>query len=464
MPETEKFPALIKEALFGSKRVFTAISINHAIILLAMPMVLEMAMESLFGIVDIFFVAHLGADATATVGITEGMLVLVSAISLGLGMATTAIIARRTGENDRMGASQTAMHSILIGTGLAVMLFAFCLPFAPELLALMGASPSILNEGSVYARIMMSSSGIVLMLFVINAIFRGAGDASIAMRVLWIANFINLCLDPCLILGLGPFPRMGLTGAAVATTTGRSVGILMQIYFLRKAGTHIKIAPQSFRINFRLMARIFRIAMSGSMQFVISTASWIVMVRLVQSFGSAATAGCTVAIRIVLFSLLPSWGLGSAAATLVGQHLGARQPEQAARSVWRAGFFNMLFLGALSLLLVLYSPEVVGIFTDDSLVKAIGADCLRIISVGYILFAYGMVILQGFNGAGDTFTPLWINVASYWAIQLPLSFLLAQQFRLGPQGVFLAMLIAGAILSLISIYLFRRGSWKEQTV
>src|SRR5262249_34865059 len=339
-------------------------------------MVLEMAMDSLFGIVDIFFVAHLGPDATATVGITEGMLVMVFAVAMGLSMGTTAVVARRTGEQDKAGAAQAALQSIILGAAVSVLIFAVAFPIAPRLLALMGASPAILHVGSTYTRIMLSGSGIILMLFLMNAIFRGAGDAAVAMRVLWLANFINLCLDPCLILGLGPFPRLGVTGAAVSTSIGRSIGIAYQVYLLAKGTNRITILREHLRVNLKVMLNILRIAGNGALQFLIATASWVLMVRLVQSFGSAATAGYTVAIRIVIFSILPSWGLGAAAATLVGQNLGARHPDRAAQSVWRAGYFNMIFLGAVSLVFLLLAPTLIGIFSSDSQVIAFGAGCL----------------------------------------------------------------------------------------
>jgi putative MATE family efflux protein len=456
--------ALIKEALLGSKQDFTAISLDRAIVLLAVPMVLEMAMESLFGIVDIFFVAHLGADATATVGITEGMLVMIFAVAMGLSMGTTAVVARRTGEHDKSGAAQAAVQSIILGIAISAVIFCVCFPLAPKLLAAMGASPAILRVGSTYTRIMLSGSGIILMLFLMNAIFRGVGDAAVAMRVLWLANFINLCLDPCLILGLGPFPRLGVTGAAVSTSIGRSIGILFQIYLLWKGTDRIVVVREHLRVNLKIMLNIMRIAGNGALQFLIATASWVLLVRLVQSFGSAATAGYTVAIRIVIFSILPSWGLGAAAATLVGQNLGARQADRAEQSVWRAGFFNMIFLGGVSLVFLLLAPKLVGIFSADPQVIKFGADCLRIISVCYILYAYGLVVLQAFNGAGDTFTPSMINLVCYWAVQLPLAFLLSRHFHFGPNGIYTAVLITEILLSLASIYVFRKGRWKLKVV
>jgi putative MATE family efflux protein len=455
---------LVKEAVLGSKKDFTAISLDRAIFLLAVPMVLEMAMEALFAIVDTYFVAHLGADSTATVGITEAMLTMVYAIAVGMSMGATAVVARRTGEKDSEGAAQAAVQSIILGISISLLIFAVCFLFAPRFLAWMGASPSILHVGSTYCRIMLSGSGVIVMLFLINAVFRGAGDAAVAMRVLWLANAINLVLDPCLIRGLGPFPRLGVTGAAVSTTTGRSIGILFQLYLLWRARGRIKIRREHLRINFKVMANIMRVAGNGIFQFGVATASWMLMVRMIQSFGSAATAGYTVAVRIIYFSILPSWGLGSAAATLVGQNLGARQPERAEQSVWRAAFFNMIFLGALSLVFLAFAPQLIGIFSHDPAVIAIGAACLRIISACYVLFAYGMVIVQAFNGAGDTFTPTIINLVCYWIVQLPLAFFLSRRLEFGPNGVFWAILITELLLAGVSIFVFRLGRWKMKAV
>jgi putative MATE family efflux protein len=463
-PKAESRLALVKEAIFGSHQDFTAVSIDRAIFLLAVPMVLEMAMEALFAIVDTFFVAHLGADATATVGITEGLLVMVYAIAVGMSMGTTAVVARRTGEKDSHGAAQAAVQSIILGISVSGLIFAFCFPFAPRLLTWMGADPGILRVGSTYGRIMLSGSGVILMLFLINAIFRGAGDAAVAMRVLWLANFINLCLDPCLILGLGPFPRLGVTGAAISTTTGRSRGVLFQFYMLWRGSGRMRILREHLRVNFKIMISILRISGTGVLQWTVATASWAVMVRLIQSFGSAATAGYTVAIRIIYFSILPSWGLGSAAATLVGQNLGANHPERAEKSVWRAAFFNMIFLGALSLIFLVFAPYLIGIFSHDPAVVAVGASCLRIISACYVLFAYGMLLVQAFNGAGDTFTPTVINLVCYWLVQLPLAYLLSRHFSLGPNGIFLAILTAEVLVGVVAIFVFRLGRWKKISI
>ncbi len=456
--------ALLKEAVLGSRQDFTAISMDRAIFLLAVPMVLEMMMESLFGIVDIFFVAHLGADATATVGITEGMLVMVMALAIGLSMGTTAVVARRTGEHDKDGAAEAAVQAIILGVVASVMVFAICFPLAPRLLKLMGASTSILQTGSTYSRIMLGTSGVIVMLYLINAIFRGAGDAAVAMRVLWLANSINIVLDPCLIRGLGPFPRLGVTGAAVSTTIGRSIGILFQLYMLSKGSAHLKILRRHIRVAGDVMLNIARLAGTGAFQFAIATANWVLMVRMVQSFGSAATAGYTIAIRIVIFSIMPSWGMGSAAATLVGQNLGARQPERAEQSVWRAAFLNMIFLGAVSLVFFAFAPNLVAFFSGDPAIITSGAACLRIISACYLLFAYGIVIVQAFNGAGDTWTPMWINLVSYWIVPLPLAYFLGHKLGMGANGVYIGMLVAEIILPMIAISMFRRGKWKLKVV
>jgi len=463
-PRAAGWLSLIKEAVFGSRQDFTAISIDRAIVLLAVPMVLEMAMESLFGIVDIFFVAHLGADATATVGITEGMLVMVMAVAIGLSMGTTAVVARRTGEHNKEGAAVSAVQSIILGAVCMLVIFAICFPFAPRLLALMGAGPGILRVGSTYSRIMMSGSGIILMLFLINAVFRGAGEAVVAMRVLWVANAINICLDPCLIMGLGPFPRLGVTGAAVSTTIGRSVGILFQIYLLWRGTDRMQVQRRHLRLNLEVIRNILRISGNGVLQFTVATASWVLMVRLIQSFGSAATAGYTVAIRIVVFSILPSWGLGSAAATLVGQNLGAKRPERAEESVWRAAFFNTVFLGAVSLIFLVFAPQLVGIFSRDPVVIGNGANCLRIISLCYVFYAYGLIIVQAFNGAGDTRTPLLINLFCFWIVQLPLAFALGRRLNLGLNGIYFAIPITEVLLASITIYVFRKGWWKQKVV
>jgi putative MATE family efflux protein len=427
-------------------------------------MVLEMLMESLFGIVDIFFVGHLGRYATATVGLTEVMLYLVMSLAVGLSMGTMAVVARRIGEQDKDRAAVSAVQSIVMGLTASAIIFCVCLPLAPRFLALMGAEPEMLRLGTTYNRIMTSGSGVIFMLFLINAIFRAAGDAAVAMRVLWVANIINIVLDPCLIMGLGPFPKLGVTGAAVSTTIGRSVGVLYQIYLLWRGTNHLEVHRRHWRLDFAVMTNIVRIAGNAALQFLIGAGSMLALVRLLQVFGSAATAGFALAIRIILFSILPSWGLGSAAATLVGQNLGARHPDRAEKSVWRAAFFNMLFLGSVSLAYLLFAPRIVGLFSNDRLMISYASVCLRTISLCYVLYAYGMVIVQAFNGAGDSRTPTLINLFCFWIFQLPAAYLLGQGLHLGPRGVFFAMLAAEILLGLIAIYVFRLGTWKEKVV
>jgi putative MATE family efflux protein len=395
----------IREAIRGSHQDYTAGSLNRAILLLAIPMVLEMVLESLFAVVDVFWVGRLGADAIATVGLTESLLSLVFAVGLGLSLSTTAMVARRIGEKDASGAAVAGVQAIVLGLAVSLVIGLPCFFLAPRLLKIMGASPQVVTVGSNYARIALGGSGAILMLFLNNAIFRGAGDAAIAMRLLWVSNIINLVLDPCLIFGWGPFPKLGVTGAALATFTGRSIGVGYQFYRLLRGSERIQILRQHIRINFAVLLRLVRVSLTGILQFAIAHTSWIGLVRIVSIFGSAALAGYTIAIRIVIFVILPSWGLSNAAATLVGQNLGAKQPERAAASVWRTGFYNMIFLGVVGLLFVLFAEPIVKLFTHDPQVVPLAASCLRIISYGNIGYAYGMVMLQAFNGAGDTITP-----------------------------------------------------------
>src|SRR5204863_4899727 len=397
------------ESLQGSHQDFTVGNLNRAILLLAIPMVLEMALESLFAVVDVFWVSHLGANAVATVGLTESLLTLVFAVALGLSLSTTAMVARRIGEKDKDGASVAAVQSVAIGLMLSCLMGVPCLFYAPLLLRLMGASPEIVAVCGNYARIALGGCGAVLMLFLNNAIFRGAGDAAIAMRLLWVSNIINLILDPCLIFGLGPFPKLGVTGAALATFTGRSIGVGCQFYLLLRGSKHIRLLREHIRLNISVLLRLIRVSLTGILQFLIAHTSWIGLVRIVSIFGSAALAGYTIAIRILIFILLPSWGLSNAAATLVGQNLGAKQPERAQISVWRTGFYNMLFLGIIGVIFLVFATPVIRLFTNDPAVVPLAATCLRILSYGNIAYAYGMVMLQAFNGAGDTVTPTWVH-------------------------------------------------------
>jgi len=454
----------IREALRGSHQDFTSGSLNRAILLLAIPMILEMVLESLFAVVAVFWVGRLGADAVATVGLTESLLSLVFAIGLGLSLSTTAMVARRIGEKDPAAAAVAGVQAIILGLTVAVLVGAPCVFCAPQLLRLMGASPEIIRVGSGYARIALGGGGVIVMLFLNNAIFRGAGDAAIAMRLLWVSNVINLVLDPCLIFGWGPFPKLGVTGAALATFTGRSIGVLYQFYRLLRGTERIRVLRNQVKVNFQVLLRLLRVSLTGILQFAIAHTSWIGLVRIVSIFGSAALAGYTIAIRVLIFVILPSWGLSNAAATLVGQNLGAKQPERAQTSVWRTGFYNMLFLGFIGVIFLLFATPIVRLFSNDPVVVPRAATCLRILSYGNIGYAYGMVMLQAFNGAGDTVTPTYVHFFGFWILEIPLAYFLAITARLGANGVYISIVIAEGAIAAAGILLFRRGRWKGQQI
>jgi putative MATE family efflux protein len=456
--------AAVREAVRGSRQDYTEGPIGRAILLLAIPMVLEMVMESIFAVVDVFFVSKLGAAAVATVGLTESMLALVYTVAMGLGIGLTATVARRTGEKDPDGAAAAAVQGIALGLGIAIVLAIAGVALAPRLLGLMGASPEVIATGSRYTAVMLGGNAVILLLFMINAVFRGAGDAAIAMRVLWLANGINIVLCPCLIFGLGPFPALGVTGAAVATTIGRGTGVLFQLYMLARPGSRVAIRRRHLRLDPALMARLLRLSGTGMFQVLIGTASWIGLVRVIATFGSAALAGYTIGIRVILFALLPAWGLSNAAATMVGQALGAGKPERAERSVWIAGFYNMLFLGAVGVAFVAGAPAIVALFSPDPAVAPFATACLRFVSLGFPFYAYGMVLTQSFNGAGDTWTPTLINLFCFWLWEIPLAWLLSTRTALGATGAFVAITVAFSTLAVISAVLFRRGRWKQRRV
>jgi putative MATE family efflux protein len=454
----------IREALRGSHQDYTSGNLNRAILLLAIPMVLEMVLESLFAVVDVLWVGRLGANAVATVGLTESLLALVFSIGIGLAMSTTAMVARRIGEKDPVDAAIAGMQAIFLGLIVSLAIGVPSFIFAPQLLRLMGASPEIVATGSNYARIALGGCGAIVMLFLNNAIFRGAGDAAIAMRLLWVSNILNLILDPCLIFGLGPFPRLGVTGAALATFSGRSIGVLYQFYRLTKGTERMRIPLSLLRLNPRVMWRLIRVSLTGILQFAIANTSWIALVRIVSVFGAAALAGYTIAIRIVIFVILPSWGLSNAAATLVGQNLGAGHPQRAEQAVWRTGLYNMLFLGIIGLVFIVSATPLVRLFTHDPAVVPLAASALRILSYGNIAYAYGMVMLQSFNGAGDTVTPTIVNFFGFWVLEIPLAWWLALHQGLRSTGVFLSIVIAQAAVAVAGILLFRRGKWKRQQI
>ena len=461
---TPTFWGSVWEALRGSHQDYTSGSLNRSIFLLAIPMVLEMVLESLFAVVDVFWVGRLGADAVATVGITESMLALVFAVGIGLSLSTTAMVARRIGEKDPEDAAISGVQAIILGLVVSV---AMGLPLgilAPHLLRAMGAPPSVVATGSGYARIALGGCGAIVMLFLNNAIFRGAGDAAIAMRLLWVSNILNLIFDPCLIFGLGPFPRLGVTGAALATFSGRSIGVLYQFYRLLRGTERIHVLARHLRLNVEVLWRLLRVSLTGILQFTIANASWIGLVRIISLFGAAAVAGYTVAIRIVIFFILPSWGLSNAAATLVGQNLGAKHPDRAEQAVWRTGFYNMIFLGAIGVFFFVFATPAVSLFIDDPAVRPIAANALRILSCGNVGYAYGMVMLQAFNGAGDTITPTIVNFFGFWVLELPLAWWLAVREGMHAQGAMLAIVIAECSIAAASMVLFRRGRWKAQKI
>lgn len=461
-PDTSWWGTL-RDAVLGSQQDYTEGNLGRAVFLLSVPMILEMAMESIFGILDVFWVGKIGSDAVAAVGITEALLTLVFAMALGLSMSTTAMVARRIGEKDKDAAAVTAVQAIALGLLSAVPTMVAGLVWPQELLGLMGASPSVIESGWGYTAWMLGGNASILLLFLINAIFRGAGDASVAMRSLWVANAVNLVLDPCLIFGLGPFPRMGITGAAVGTTVGRAVGVAYQLYQLWRGG-RVTVRPRHLRLDRKVLVRLLRVSVGGIVQFLIATASWLGLVRLLTPFGSAALAGYTIALRIIVVAILPSWGMCNAAATLVGQNLGAGKPDRAERSVWLTGLYNMVFLCAVAVVFVAFADELIGFFSTDPAVRAQGGACLRIVSYGYGFYAWGMVMVQAFNGAGDTTTPTWINLFCYWLFQIPLAFALSRPLGLGPSGVYYAITVAESLIALVGVYFFRKGRWKGRVL
>lgn len=456
--------SLFREGLSGSERDFTQGAVGPALVVLAIPMVLEMCMESLFAVVDVFFVSQLGADAVAAVGLTEAMLTIVYSVAMGLVIGATAVVSRRIGEKDPEGAAVAAVQVIALGLILSVVLGVIGATLARPLLGLMGASEAVLAEPARYAVVMLGGCGSVVMLFLNNAIFRAAGDATVAMRVLWLANGINIVLDPMLIFGIGPFPALGVMGAAVATTIGRSLGVVLQLYLLSSSTGRIQIRWKHVRLAPAVMWSMCRISGSGMVQILVDTTSWVVLVRLIATFGSPAVAGYTIGIRTVLFAILPSWGLSNAAATMVGQALGAGKPGRAEAAVWTACRYNTFFLGVIGALFVGLAPQIVGIYTTDPIVAAGAVACLRIVSLGFPFFASGMVLTQAFNGAGDAWTPTWINVGCFWVWQMPLAYVLAIGLGMGPTGVYWAVTIAFSTLAGVSAVIFRRGRWKLEQV
>jgi putative MATE family efflux protein len=464
-----KFRSLLTDivsAIKGGEKDYTKIALGRSILLLAVPMVLEMMMESLFAVVDIFFVSRLGSDAIATVGLTESMMTMVYSIGFGLSAGTTAIVSRRIGEKNQEGAAIATFQAIFSGIIISLFLAIPGLFFAKDILHLMGASESLINKNYMFTSIMFSGNIVILLLFIINAAFRSAGDAAIAMRVLWYANILNMILDPCLIFGLGPFPELGIKGAAIATTTGRGLAVLYQLYLIFSGKRAIKLLWSQIKIKWQVLKQLIELSLGGTLQNLIATTSWIVMVRTLSVFGSEVVAGYTIAIRIIIFSLLPSWGLSNAASTLVGQNLGAGKPERAERAIWITSVVNMFVMGIAGCFLILFPQTFIKIFANAGEILVIdkGAICLRMISFGCMFYGLGMVMVQSLNGAGDTYTPTFINVCCFWLLEIPLAYLLAIHTGLAEKGVYIAIVAAESCMALVSFFILRRGKWKLKKV
>ncbi len=463
-PPSEGLWSDVKAAIRGRHQDYTRIAIGRAILLLSIPMVLEMAMQSLFAVVDVFFVGKLGSNPVALLGLGDSLLALVFSVAMGLSMGTAAMVARRVGEGDAGGAATTAVQAIALGTAIAVPLGILGILFPTEGLRMMGASPELAAEGSTFIAILIGGNITVMLLFLINSVFRGAGDPALAMRALWLANGINIVLDPILIFGWGPVPAFGLEGAAIATTIGRGLGVAYQLKMLAGGGSRIHVERRHCRIQVATMARLARVSAVGILQFLVGTASFLGLVRILAGFGDVALAGYTVAIRVVVFILLPAWGMGNAAATLVGQNLGAGTPDRAERSVWLTAFANMCFLAVVTVIFITFAEPLVGFFAGQAEVAEVAARCLRIISYSYVFLGFGMITVLAFNGAGDTTTPTWINFFVYWVFQIPLAYVLARPLGLGPSGVFAAITASQVLLALVGVLAFRRGSWKTRTI
>jgi putative MATE family efflux protein len=458
------FWQVVVSAIRGEPRDYTTETLNRAVILLAIPMVLEMVMESIFALADVFWVSHLGSDAVAVVGITESIMYIVYAVAVGLSMAGTAIVARRIGEKDPDRAASAVVQLVVLALCISATIGTLGVLFGGDILRLMGGNDHVVDMGTTFIKVMLGGNATAILIFVINAVFRGAGDAAIAMRTLWFANAINILLGPCLVFGLGPFPRLGVTGAAVATTFGRGCGVLFQVWQLASRDSRVRIQRRHFRFELDALSQMLRLAGNGTLQNLVGTASWIGLVRIISQSGSTALAGYTIAIRVVIFAILPAWGLSNAGATLVGQNLGAAKPERSESAVWIAVRYNVLFLGSIGLLFVLFAGPIASVFTADPGTLAYGSQALWIIGLGFPFYAVGMCLTSAFNGAGDAWTPTWINLSCLWLFEIPVAWLLAEYFNAGATGVFIAIPIAFSSLAIVSALVFRRGRWKLQQV
>ncbi len=452
------------DAVKGKQTEFTSGSIRKAIFMLSVPMILEMMMESIFAIVDIAYVSQVSVNAVATIGLTESVVTLVYAIAIGLSMAATAVVARRIGEKDEIGASQAAAQAIFLGILVAVIIGIIGLLYSREILSIMGGSSDLIAEGHGYTKLLIGGNITIVLLFLINAIFRGAGDASIAMWTLILSNGLNIILDPIFIFGWGPVPEYGVMGAAIATNIGRGSAVIFQLYILFRGGSRIRLYTSNLVLRLKIMMNLIRVSMGGIAQFLIGTSSWVFLMRLMAEFGSEALAGYTIAIRVMMFTFMPAWGMSNAAATLVGQNLGAEKPERAEKSVWLTGKYNAIFMFCISLVYLVFAEGIIGLFTNVPTVIENGALCLQVVAAGYVFYAYGMVVTQAFNGAGDTRTPTKINFIAFWLIQLPFAYLVSLYLDWGVLGVFIAITLAEVLLSVMAVIWFRKGHWKQTVV
>ncbi|OAD90861.1 MATE family efflux transporter [Aequorivita soesokkakensis] len=456
----KSFFSLLREAIAGKEIDLTQASIKKAIFLLAVPMILEMSMESIFALVDIFYVSQVSTNAVATIGLTESVITLVYALAVGLSMAATAIVARRIGEKDPEGAKRVTVQVIFLGILVSSVVSVIGILFPKEILGLMGGEQSLIDEGYRYTQILIGGNFTIVLLFLINAVYRGAGNASMAMWTLILSNGINIVLDPIFIFGWGPIPEYGVAGAAIATTIGRGTAVLFQLYILFYGNTRVRLALKDFVVNIGVMINLIRVSLGGIGQFIIGTSSWIFLMRIISEFGSEVLAGYTIAIRVIMFTMMPAWGLSNAAATLVGQNLGANQPERAETSVWKTAKYNAFFMVSVSVIYLLFAKTIVGWFSVDPEVLKYGALSLQIVTIAYFLFAYGMTVTMAFNGAGDTRTPTIINFFCFWIFQLPFAYFTAIVLDWGPIGVFIAIALAESLIAVIAIVWFKKGKWK----
>ena len=463
-PSIKQLFKYFKIAVTGKEQEFTSGSIRRAVFMLSVPMILEMLMESIFAIVDIFYVSKVSVNAVATIGLTESVITLVYAVAIGLSMAATAVVARRIGEKDVKGASQATVQVIFLGVAVAVIISVIGILYPKEILRLMGAEPELIAEGYGYTQVLLGGNVTIMLLFLINAVFRGAGNASIAMWTLILSNGLNIILDPMFIFGFGPIPAYGVEGAAIATTIGRGTAVVFQLLVLFYGWSKLKVGVKDLVLRVGVMMNLIKVSIGGIGQFLIGTSSWVFLMRIMSEFGSEVLAGYTIAIRVMMFTLMPCWGMSNAAATLVGQNLGAGKPDRAEKSVWITGRYNAFFMGLVSIIYLIFSKQLIMLFTTEPEVVKYGSICLQVIAAGYVFYAYGMVVIQSFNGAGDTKTPTYINFICFWLVQLPFAYFVAIYLDAGPQGVFWAITLAEVMIAIIGIIWFKRGKWKTVKV